>query len=230
MRYDTVIEGKFLKRPNRFVAHVEIAGQVEVVHVKNTGRCQELLIPGVKVILEQGKSKTRKTKYSIVGVYKGVQLFNMDSQAPNQAAEEALRNGSIAEIGHVTLLKREVSYGNSRFDFYFEDENTKGFIEVKGVTLEKDGIASFPDAPTLRGSKHIKELIEAKNAGYEAAVLFVVQMEGMTAFRPNAENDPLFADSLKSALTAGVKILVYGCRVRKNELVITNRISNVQIV
>lgn len=213
MQYGTMREARFLRRINRFTAFVELDGQEEMVHVKNTGRCKELLIKGAKVFLEEADKEGRKTKYSLIAVYKGNVLVNMDSQAPNQMAAEALAEGKIAEIGSVDFLKREVKYGNSRFDLYYQQGEKKGFIEVKGITLEEDGIAMFPDAPTERGTKHLRELIRAKEEGYESAVLFVIQMKGITEFRPNEERDRKFTEALRDAAAAGVKILAYDCGV-----------------
>lgn len=214
MRYGKMVEARFLRRVNRFTAFVELDGQEEMVHVKNTGRCKELLIEGARVFLEEADKEGRKTKYSLIAVYKGDMLVNMDSQAPNQMAAEALAEGKIEEIGEVDFLKREVKYGNSRFDIYYQKGERKGFIEVKGVTLEEDGIAMFPDAPTERGTKHLRELIKAKEEGYEAAVLFVIQMKGMKEFRPNEEKDGKFTEALRDAAAAGVKILAYDCGVQ----------------
>ncbi|MBO5148961.1 MAG: DNA/RNA nuclease SfsA, partial [Anaerotignum sp.] len=165
-----------------------------------------------------------KTKYSLIAVYKGDMLVNMDSQAPNQMAAEALAEGKIEEIGEVDFLKREVNYENSRFDLLYQKENKKGFIEVKGVTLEEDGIAKFPDAPTERGAKHLRELIKAKEEGYEAAALFVIQMKGVQEFRPNEERDKNFTAALKEAAKAGVKILAYDCRVQVGKVYIDQKV------
>jgi sugar fermentation stimulation protein A len=192
--------------------------------VKNTGRCKELLLEGARVFLEEAEKEGRKTKYSLIAVYKGDVLVNMDSQAPNQMAAEALAEGKIKEIGEVEFLKREVKYENSRFDLYYQKGNQKGFIEVKGVTLEENSVAKFPDAPTERGAKHLRELIKAKQEGYEAAVLFVVQMKGIKEFRPNAEWDPAFTAALREASAAGVKILAYDCRVEVGKVWMENQI------
>lgn len=224
MKYGKMVEARFLRRVNRFTAFVELDGQEEMVHVKNTGRCKELLLEGARVFLEEADKEGRKTKYSLMAVYKGDVLVNMDSQAPNQMAAEALAEGKIAEIGEVDLLKREVKYENSRFDLYYQKGAKKGFIEVKGVTLEESGIAKFPDAPTERGAKHLRELIKAKEEGYEAAVLFVIQMKGVTEFRPNAERDEKFADALRDAAAAGVQILAYDCSVQVGQVHIENKI------
>lgn len=224
MQYGTMREARFLRRINRFTAFVELDGQEEMVHVKNTGRCKELLIKGAKVFLEEADKEGRKTKYSLIVVYKGNVLVNMDSQAPNQMAAEALAEGKIAEIGSVDFLKREVKYGNSRFDLYYQQGEKKGFIEVKGITLEEDGIAMFPDAPTKRGTKHLRELIRAKEEGYESAVLFVIQMKGITEFRPNEERDRKFTEALRDAAAAGVKILAYDCGVEIGKVWMEERV------
>lgn len=224
MEYGKMVEARFLRRINRFTAFVELNGQEEMVHVKNTGRCKELLLEGARVFLEEADKEGRKTKYSLIAVYKGSVLVNMDSQAPNQMAAEALAEGEIEEIGNVDFLKREVKYENSRFDLYYERGEKKGFIEVKGVTLEENGIAKFPDAPTERGAKHLRELIKAKEAGYEAAALFVIQMEGVSEFCPNVERDPIFTKALQEAAEAGVKILAYDCAVQKGKVMIRKKV------
>ena len=224
MQYGNMIEARFLRRVNRFTAFVELNGQEEMVHVKNTGRCKELLLEGARVFLEEADKEGRKTKYSLIAVYKGDVLVNMDSQAPNQMAAEALAAGKIAEIGEVDFLKREVKYENSRFDLYYQKGEKKGFIEVKGVTLEENGIAKFPDAPTERGAKHLKELIKAKEEEYEAAVLFVIQMKGGQEFRPNEERDQNFAAALREAAAAGVQVLAYDCHVEVGKVTIENKI------
>ena len=224
MRYDHIREGRFLSRPNRFIAHVEVDGKVEVCHVKNTGRCRELLIPGTTVWIDESDNPNRKTRFDLIAVDRGGMMVNMDSQAPNQMAAEALAEGKIEEIGEVDFLKREVKYENSRFDIYYQKGEKKGFIEVKGVTLEEDGIAKFPDAPTERGAKHLKELIKAKEEGFEAAVLFVIQMKGIGEFRPNEERDQNFTAALREAAAAGVKILAYDCGVQVGKVWIEDRI------
>ena len=224
MEYGKMVEARFLRRVNRFTAFVELNGQEEMVHVKNTGRCKELLLEGARVFLEEADKEGRKTKYSLIAVYKGDVLVNMDSQAPNQVAAEALAEGKIKEIGEVEFLKREVKYENSRFDLYYQKGNQKGFIEVKGVTLEENSVAKFPDAPTERGAKHLRELIKAKQEEYEAAVLFVIQMKGIKEFRPNEERDPAFTAALREASAAGVKILAYDCRVEVGKVWMENQI------
>lgn len=225
MEYGKMTEARFLRRVNRFTAFVELNGQEEMVHVKNTGRCRELLLEGARVFLEEADKEGRKTKYSLIAVYKGDVLVNMDSQAPNQMAAEALAKEKIAEIGEVDFLKREVKYETSRFDIFYQKGNKKGFIEVKGVTLEENGIAKFPDAPTERGAKHLRELIKAKEEGYEAAVLFVIQMQGVKAFQPNEERDRNFTEALREAAAAGVQVLAYDCRVEVGSVIIENKIS-----
>ena len=224
MEYGNMVEARFLRRVNRFTAFVELNGQEEMVHVKNTGRCKELLLEGARVFLEEADKEGRKTKYSLIAVYKEDVLVNMDSQAPNQMAAEALAEGKIEEIGEVDFLKREVNYENSRFDLFYQKGEKKGFIEVKGVTLEENGIAKFPDAPTERGAKHLRELIKAKEEGYEAAVLFVIQMKGVQEFRPNEERDKNFTAALKEAAKAGVKILAYDCRVQVGKVYIDQKV------
>ena len=224
MEYGNMVEARFLRRVNRFTAFVELNGQEEMVHVKNTGRCKELLLEGARVFLEEADKEGRKTKYSLIAVYKGDILVNMDSQAPNQMAAEALAEGKIEEIGEVDFLKREVNYENSRFDLFYQKGEKKGFIEVKGVTLEENGIAKFPDAPTERGAKHLRELIKAKEEGYEAAALFVIQMKGVQEFRPNEERDKNFTAALKEAAKAGVKILAYDCRVQVGKVYIDQKV------
>lgn len=209
MKYKHIIPARFISRPNRFIAYCEVDGVTETVHVKNTGRCRELLLPDTRVYLSVSDNPARKTKYDLVAVEKIRQngeavLINMDSQAPNEMAYEWLKKTVPG-----ASIKREVRFGNSRFDLYFEDGDRRGFIEVKGCTLEQDGIAMFPDAPTERGVKHIYELIEAKNAGYEAYVLFVIQMKGIGRFEPNSQTHPEFAKALKTAQEAGVKVLAY---------------------
>lgn len=234
MNYKNIVKGKFISRPNRFVANVEIDGKPETVHVKNTGRCRELLVPGCTVYLEDfdGRMGERKMRYSLIAVAKeteeGILLVNMDSQAPNKAAKEALEEGKIeTKLGKLNLVKPETTYGNSRFDFYLEGENGKGFLEVKGCTLENKGIASFPDAPTIRGVKHVEELIKAKEEGYYAGILFIIQMEGMKVMTPNWDTHPEFGEALKRAEEKGVEILAYECEVSPETLVVKKKIEYV---
>lgn len=231
MEYGKVIEGKFINRPNRFIAEVEINGKKTTAHVKNTGRCRELLVPGATVYLEDFADNmgTRKLTYSLIGVKKkcpdGRQLLiNMDSQAPNKVVAEALADGKIVlpEMGRIVTVRGEVKYGDSRLDFYIcDDKGQEGYIEVKGVTLESDRIVSFPDAPTLRGIKHLNELAGLSKKGYKAYVIFVVQMEGVDEFRPNEERHYEFAQALRNAQTKGVHVLAYQCNVGESTLVIS---------
>ena len=218
MKYKNIKRGTFINRPNRFIAEVEIDGKKEICHVKNTGRCKELLLPGTKVFLEETENINRKTKYDLISVYKGKTLINMDSNAPNKVVFEWLKSGKLFE--NITLIKPESKYKNSRFDFYVETDNKKIFIEVKGVTLEENGIASFPDAPTERGIKHLQELVSAKLDGFDAYVIFVVQMKGCSSFTPNRKTHPEFADVLINAQKHGLKIMCVDCIVTEDELVI----------
>ena len=220
MRYDSIIEGKFLSRPNRFIAYVEINGKKETVHVKNTGRCKELLISGARVLLESSSNPERKTKYDLVSVFKGNTLINMDSQAPNKVALEYIKR-----IYPEAKIKPEYTYGNSRFDIYVETEREKILIEVKGVTLENEMIAMFPDAPTERGVKHINELIKAKSDGYECIVFFVIQMKGIREFKPNYKTHKEFGVALENAEKSGVKILAFDSIVTENTLKIDAPVS-----
>ena len=210
MHYSNMISGTFLARPNRFIAHVEIDGQVETVHVKNTGRCRELLPVGAEVWCQKSGNPNRKTKYDLITVRKGDRLINMDSQAPNIAAGEWLRNGGLGKIEN---LKAESFHGDSRFDFSFTLNGKPCFLEVKGVTLENDGICAFPDAPTERGTKHLKGLTQAAKDGFGAFVLFVIQMADVKYLHPNDATDPDFGAALREAAAAGVNILAMDCGV-----------------
>lgn len=216
MQYKEIKQGYFLVRPNRFIAHVELDGQVEVCHVKNTGRCRELLTPRAVVYVECHDDPKRKTKYSLIAVEKGGLLINMDSQAPNKVVGEWLQGGGL--VPDITLLKPECKHGTSRFDFYVETLQQKLFIEVKGVTLEENGIAMFPDAPTERGVKHLDELAQAVREGYAAAVIFVIQMRGVNCFTPNRRTHAAFAEALLRAQQAGVQVLAYDCKVTPDSL------------
>lgn len=222
MYYQAVHKGIFLSRPNRFIAQVELAGEVVTCHVKNTGRCKELLIPNCTVYVEKASNPNRKTAYDLIAVEKVIHngevlLVNMDAQAPNQVFGEWVKAGHFVE--GLTLLRPETTWGTSRFDFYWEAEGgCRGFVEVKGVTLEVDGHVRFPDAPTERGVKHIEELMACHQAGYEAAICFVVQMKGMKDFSPNDVTHPAFGAALRSAQQAGVKILAYDCLVTPESL------------
>lgn len=213
MKYDNYVEALFIRRINRFIALVDIEGRVTEVHVKNTGRCQELFIEGVVCYLEESHNPSRKTKYSLISLYKGDKLINLDSQVPNQVVQEAILAHQINLFGAVDKLKREVTYGDSRFDLYYEQGTEKGFIEVKGVTLEIDGVAMFPDAPTVRGRKHIEGLIKGQKNGYHNAIFFLVQMDGITNFKPHYLRDKAFAEALYHAHQAGVRLLAYNAKV-----------------
>ena len=228
MTYQNIRPAVFLARPNRFVARVELDGREETVHVKNTGRCRELLVPGCTVYLEGSANPRRRTKYDLVTVEKARPglpplLINMDAQAPNRVFGEWMSAGHGAALGLPTpaLLRPETTWGNSRFDFYWELSDRRGFEEVKGCTLEDTGLALFPDAPTLRGVKHLRELIACRQAGYEAAVCFVIQMAGMTAFSPNDATHPEFGAVLREAHRAGVLVLAVECAVTPDSLNMT---------
>lgn len=220
MKYRKTIEATFINRPNRFIANVELEGDIIQVHVKNTGRCRELLIPGVSVILEESDNLSRKTKYDLVCVKKNQNWINMDSQLPNKAAAEWIQGGGL--FPEPVQVYTEKTYGNSRFDLYIESEKRKAFIEVKGVTLEEEGIASFPDAPTIRGIKHLNELVKCMEDGYEAYVLFVIQMKGIHVFKPNWKTHKEFGDALIHAFEKGVTILAYDCEVTEDSMNISN--------
>ncbi len=229
MKYEKIVAAKFISRPNRFVAHVLLNGKEVSVHVKNTGRCRELLVPDAVVYLEDFsyRQSKRKLLYDLVAVRKGGLLINMDSQAPNKVAREALENGNIKLPGmsELIIIRPEKVYGESRLDFYIEDKNgEKGFVEVKGVTLENEGVASFPDAPTDRGVKHINELIRAMENGYHSYVLFVIQMSGTKKFTPNDVTHKEFGNVLRYAAEKGVHILAYECAVTPESLNITKSV------
>lgn len=223
MEYKHIVKGCFLERPNRFIARVAIGSRIETVHVKNTGRCRELLQRGACVYLEKSDNPKRSTFYDLVAVEKGKRMINMDSQAPNRAAGEWLRGGGFFK--DVKLVRPETTYGSSRFDFYIETENEKAFIEVKGVTLEEDGVARFPDAPSDRAVKHLGELMAARREGYRAFVLFVIQMEDVEYFSPNRDTHPQFADALCMAAKEGVELLAYDCLVTPGTMTINLPVS-----
>lgn len=220
MKYENIKEGCFIDRPNRFIAHVEIEGRVETVHVKNTGRCKELLLPGVQVFLEKSSNPARKTAYDLVCVNKSGRLINMDSQIPNKAALEWVKAGHL--FPEKVQVTPEKTYGNSRFDLFAVSDRRKAFIEVKGVTLENNNIARFPDAPTTRGIKHVEELIRCMEDGYEAYLLLVIQMQGITRFEPNWDTHREFGEVLQKAKKAGVHILAYDCQVQPDDMEIKN--------
>ena len=218
MRYDNIHKGKFLSRPNRFIANVEIDGKAEVCHVKNTGRCKELLVEGCTVWLEHSDSASRKTAFDLVAVEKGDRLINMDSQAPNKAVGEWLREKN--PFGEGFSVYPEKKYGNSGFDFYLESQDRKIFMEVKGCTLEKDGVVLFPDAPTLRGVKHIEELSHCLDEGYESYIMILVQMSDVKYFTPNYDTHPEFGEALEKASRKDVKILCYDCNVTHDSMTV----------
>ncbi|MCR4955779.1 MAG: DNA/RNA nuclease SfsA [Lachnospiraceae bacterium] len=223
MKYTTTKRATFLSRPNRFVAYVSIDGHEEKVHVKNTGRCKELLVPGCDVILAEGQNEKRATKYDLIGVYKNGQLINMDSQAPNKVVHEFLKE--TGRFGEITYIKPEYTYENSRIDFYFEtSDGKKHLMEVKGVTLEREHHCFFPDAPTARGVKHMLELKKAHERGFETYLMFVIQLEGVMDIAPNDETDPLFGSEFRNVTNAGVKALAYDCTVKEDELLLNKEI------
>ncbi len=216
------VRATFNRRPNRFQGFVEYKGEEIMAHVPNTGRLQEILLPGVTVILRKEDNPNRKTAFSLIAAYKDGNLINIDSQIPNKVVEEALENGHIPELRKYSIIKREKFYNKSRFDFLLESPlGEKFYLEVKGVTLEKEGMASFPDAPTERGTKHVNELMDAHEKGYGAGVIFVLQMENMKEFSPAYEKDPLFSTTLYKAKKQGVKVLAYECSVTEQSLELT---------
>ena len=221
MRYEHMVPGHFLARPNRFIAQVEFDGRVETVHVKNTGRCRELLPPGARVWCQHFESTTRKTAYDLIAVQKGKRLINMDSQAPNKAALEWLRSGGL---GKLEDLRPEVTVAGSRFDFAFTKDGRPCYLEVKGCTLETDGVCAFPDAPTERGTKHLRHLTQLAKEGHGAWVLFVIQMEDVKYLYPNDTTDPAFGQALRAAKEAGVQILAMDCAVTPETMVIRREV------
>lgn len=221
MRYANMLPGIFRNRPNRFIAHVEIDGKEQVVHVKNTGRCRELLVPGARVWCQRSDNPSRKTRFDLIAVQKGRRLINMDAQAPNAVAREWLAGGGLGEIEN---LRPETVHGDSRFDFSFTLEGKHCFLEVKGVTLENDGVCAFPDAPTQRGTKHLRGLTEAARQGYGAYVLFVIQMADAAYLHPNDKTDPDFGAALREAAAQGVKILAVTCHVTETEMEISGSV------
>ena len=223
MKYRKILQGTFLNRSNRFIAEVEIDGRLERVHVKNTGRCRELLVPGCCCFLNDSGNPGRKTKYDLIAVQKGELLINMDSQVVNTVAGEYLESGKL--FSKEAKIRREVTFGKSRFDFYIEDGSRKVFLEVKGVTLENDGVSAFPDAPTERGVKHLKELVSALGKGYESYVLFVIQMKGVHLFTPNDVTHPAFGETLRFAAGQGVKVLAMDCLVSPDTIEIDQAVK-----
>jgi len=218
MVYSNIHKGIFRSRPNRFIAEVEINGKVEICHVKNTGRCKELLILGATVYVDYVDSPSRSTAYDLIAVRKGDVLINIDSYAPNRAFGEYLRQRKF--LDGISSIKAEAKYGSSRFDFYVETSTSKVFIEVKGVTLEENGIAMFPDAPTERGIKHLNELASCIADGYNAYVVFVIQMKGISCFTPNYKTHQAFGDTLTKVMAVGVKALAFDCVIKPDEMVI----------
>ena len=222
MRYENMVLGTFLARPNRFIAHVRIEGREEVCHVKNTGRCKELLTPGAQVWCQCADNPNRKTKFDLIAVQKGDRCINMDSQAPNVAAKEWLLAGGL---GQISGLKGEYTHGDSRFDFSFMKEGKRCFLEVKGVTLENDGVCAFPDAPTERGAKHLRGLTRLAQEGYGAYVLFVIQMADVAYIHPNDATDPNFGKALREAAAAGVQVLAVDCEVGESTMKIRKSVD-----
>lgn len=222
MRYERIKRATFLERPNRFIAYADIAGKQETIHVKNTGRCAELLVPDAEIFVQESDNPERKTKWDLIGVRKGERLINMDSQIPNKVVGEWLSAGNLFSAG--ASVRPETVYGNSRFDFYVEEGENRAFIEVKGVTLEEEGVVRFPDAPSERAVKHVEELIRAKKEGYDAYVFLVIQMKGVRYFTPNIDTQPEFAEALKKAKAAGVRILAYDCKVTEDSIQIDEEV------
>ena len=223
MIYENIVAGNFLSRPNRFIAQVNINGITETVHVKNTGRCKELLTDNAKVLCQHFANTSRKTAYDLISVYKGDRLINMDSQAPNKVFKEFLEKNILFK--NIEIIKPECKYQNSRFDFYVKTADKEIFIEVKGVTLEENGVVLFPDAPTERGIKHLNELVTDKNNGYDAYVVFVVQMENVKYFTPNSKTHKAFAQALLNAKNKGLNVLCYDCKVTETTLDINNPVE-----
>lgn len=223
MQYHSVISGRFIDRPNRFIAHVETEAGVQTVHVKNTGRCRELLVPGATVYLERSENPARKTAFDLIAVEKGERLINMDAQAPNQVFAEWAAEGGF--LPGVTVIQREYSYGESRLDFCLETRSGRHLVEVKGVTLEEDGIARFPDAPTERGVKHVRELCRAVEDGIDATLFFVIQMKDICTFSPNDVTHPAFGEVLREAAGVGVQICAWDCDVKPDRLLIRRPVS-----
>ena len=216
MKYENVKKAKFISRPNRFIAYIEIDGKTEVAHVKNTGRCRELLVPDAEIYVQEFDNTARKTKYDLIAVKKGDRLINMDSQVPNKVFGEWVQNGKFTD--GVTLVRPETFYGDSRFDFYIEAGDRRIFVEVKGVTLEENGIVRFPDAPTERGVKHLRELMRAKEEGYEAFVAFIIQMDNVSHFEPNDATHLEFGQTLREAARNGVSVIALSCHITPDSI------------
>ncbi|NRS86668.1 sugar fermentation stimulation protein A [Clostridium tetanomorphum] len=221
-----MIRAKFIRRPNRFQGYVIIDGKETLVHVPNTGRCKEILVPGSTVVLREESNPLRKTKYDLIGGYKGERFINIDSQIPNKVVEEALLQGKIESLKSYTIIEREKTFGNSRFDFRLKNkEGDEYYLEVKGVTLEEGGETRFPDAPTERGRKHLLELIEVKNSGKGAGVLFLIQMEKVDYFKPNDSMDKAFGDALRLAYKKGVELFAYDCNVGEKFITLKDKVK-----
>ena len=219
MEYDNIVEGIFLKRKNRFIADVIVGGEKEEVHVKNTGRCKEIFLEGAKIYLEKSDNPKRKTRYSLISAYKGDMLINVDSQVPNKVVFEGIKEDKVEYFKNLKILKKEKTFQKSRFDLYYErNSRHKGFIEIKGVTLEENNKTKFPDAPTTRGTRHVLEMIDAVKEGYEGNIFFLIQMDKVLEFTPNIEMDPDFANAVEKAKGKGVKIHIYNSLVSKNEI------------
>lgn len=222
MTYENIHRAVFLDRPNRFIANIEINGRHAVCHVKNTGRCRELLVPGAQIMVqdawgsEASSKPARKTRYDLISVWKGDRLINMDSAAPNKVFAEWVRAGGLFQ--NVTLIRPECRFGSSRFDFYIETDDRRVFVEVKGVTLEEDGVARFPDAPTDRGVKHLRELISCHAAGYDAYAVFIIQMKGVRYMEPNWATHEAFGAAMQAAQRAGVNIIAVDCHVTEDSI------------
>lgn len=225
MKYENICRAEFIDRPNRFIAEVLLNGRVIRCHVKNTGRCKELLLENAAVYLQQSSDPCRKTACSLISVQKGERIVNIDSQAPNKIFHEALLNHNVQLPGfeEITFIKPEKTYGDSRFDFYIESGKNKAFLEVKGVTLEEEGVAKFPDAPTERGVKHLMELIKARKKGYSAFIVFIIQMKEIRYFTPNDRTHKEFGDTLRLAEKHGVKILAYECDVTPDTIEVNGK-------
>lgn len=223
MNYAGIEKAYFKERPNRFIAYVETAQGIEICHVKNTGRCRELLCPGAAVYVQRNDNPARKTKLDLIGVEKAPYLINMDSQAPNHAVREWLQAGNLFSAGAKIISEKK--YGDSRFDFYIEDGDRRIFMEVKGVTLEENGVCRFPDAPTERGVKHIRELIQCMGEGYEAYLLFVIQMSPVKYLEPNDATHKAFGDALREAKAAGVQIMARDCKITIDSMEIMNEVE-----
>jgi len=217
MIYSNIYTAKFLSRPNRFIAHIDLDGKKEIAHVKNTGRCRELLTENATVFVQKSDNPNRKTKYDLIGVLKGEKMINMDSQIPNKVFGQWAETSGF--FGDLKLIKAEKTFGSSRFDLYSETEKDKIFVEVKGVTLENDGVVMFPDAPTERGVKHINELCTCLESGYKAYIFFIIQMDNVKYFTPNRQTHPAFADALKNAAEKGVGVYALDCKVTQNSIV-----------